>query len=319
MAMNERVIVGTVGDAIVGKTCVSAPRPGFGFLPSAYSRAGMALVEALAVLAEREELVRPVLEMLDYRQSGRDRIIDARSLRARHTTIGPARRLGMLTPRFLLIADDEPAWALDVAAPRGAIDDGDYHAGLYAYVSHRDVVVDWYAICDGRELALFHVADANPVPRVRASLERLGDSWHELEPALRPRGTISLRGSAQKDLGVHCRRLGLPLDAAFRVGGVRIREAVITRREDDAYELAASVVIDEQRYRASLELGRGVLKTWLGVMGSPLAIDGSFARGASVCVSAAADVRVTLEVRVRALVTDDLQRSLSLRVLQITR
>lgn len=48
---------------------------------------------------------------------------------------------------------------------------------MYSYAIHRDVHVDWYAICNGREFALYHVADMSATPRLRFDLRDLTANW----------------------------------------------------------------------------------------------------------------------------------------------
>ena len=128
----------------------------------------------------REELIVPLLSMLGYAASGPNRIIRSRPLEHPFVRIGTRKHAIRIIPDYLLQQDGENAWILDAKAPGQGITEGDNVEQAYSYAVHKDIRVPLYALCNGRELVIFHISEEEPV--FHEPLRSLGDDeiWEHL-------------------------------------------------------------------------------------------------------------------------------------------
>jgi len=128
----------------------------------------------------REELVAPLLRALGYSAGGPDRIIRSRGLEHPFVQIGTRRHGIRIIPDYLLQVGGENAWILDAKAPGEVIDTGENVEQAYSYAIHRDIRVQLYALCNGREIVIFDIGKLTPVFRVALTEIADEDTWNHL-------------------------------------------------------------------------------------------------------------------------------------------
>ena len=118
--------------------------------------------EALSDAVSRSVLITQLLSWLGYPASGPTRHIHGPRLRNPEISLGRERFGVTHAPDYVFVADDVPIWILDARGGAGSLSDAERHRRLYAYATHPEVAVKWYALCDGRityTVSFSHVQD----------------------------------------------------------------------------------------------------------------------------------------------------------------
>ncbi len=203
--------------------------------------------------AVREEIVAPLLRALSYQLSGPNRVVRSRRLEHPYVAIGATQHKISIVPDYMLFSEDRPTWILDAKSPKESVDDPAHDAQVYSYAIHRDVRVDWYAICNGRELALFHVGDMSAKPRLRFALQDLASRWGEVHSFLWPGGGVQNRGGElDKDYGILLLRIGMK-DIEMHFLGVPLLHPSIGRMVGGPVRIGRGITNEGQRYLASFD------------------------------------------------------------------
>ena len=220
--------------------------------------------------AVREEIVAPLVRALEYEVSGPNRVVRGRRLEHPYLALGvrPAHHIAIV-PDYLLFTDDKPAWVLDAKSPSESIDDPDHLAQAYSYAVHRDVRVNWYALCNGREFALYNADDMSPKPRLRFKLSEIASQWGEIHTTLFPGGKVAGRGRLDKDFGLHLQRVGTRKDTTLHFVGVPFKHFSIGIVEPGLYRFSRGTNIEEQRYLASFDFDDKTLASLLALFPKP--------------------------------------------------
>ncbi len=111
----------------------------------------------------REELILPLLKALGYGSGLPGQIRRAKKLTHPVVRTGSGRRQITSFPDYILLMDSRPRFILDAKAPNEKIDSGTNVEQAFFYAIHPDVRCDLYALCNGRELAVFQVRETKPV------------------------------------------------------------------------------------------------------------------------------------------------------------
>src|ERR1035437_5111971 len=158
--------------------------------------------------AVREELIAPLLHNLGYRASGDDRIERSRKLVHPFVLIGTEKRRIHIIPDYLLVRHNVALAILDAKAPNERISDGKAVEQAYSYAMHKDVRVSLYALCNGRELVLFHVSRWPAL--LQFPLQDLENHYEVLRGYLGTEGILQtgLQPDYLPDFGLHLRKTG---------------------------------------------------------------------------------------------------------------
>ncbi|MBK9000698.1 MAG: type I restriction enzyme HsdR N-terminal domain-containing protein [Myxococcales bacterium] len=216
----------------------------------------------------REEIVAPLLRALDYLLSGPERVVRSKRLEHPYVALGATQHRVSMVPDYMLYVEDRPTWILDAKSPIERVDDPVHDAQVYSYAIHRDVRVDWYAICNGREFALYHVGDMSPIPRLRFAVQAIASRWGEIHTFLRPGGHVCDRGRLDKDFGILLLRLGMK-HMQMHFIGVPLLHLSIGRLDDGLYRISRGMKIEGQKYLASFDFDAARFDQLLGVLGEP--------------------------------------------------
>ena len=106
----------------------------------------------------REELVAPLLHAGGYASTGFYQIKRSLPLQHPFVSIGSQRKAIYIYPDYVLLAGARPLWILDAKAPNEPLDDPEHLSQAYSYAVHGDVRANWFALCNGRTLALYHLS-----------------------------------------------------------------------------------------------------------------------------------------------------------------
>jgi hypothetical protein len=170
-----------------------------------------------------------------------------------------------IVPDYLLFTDDRPTWVLDAKSLGESIDDPEHHGQAYSYAVHRDVRVDWYALCNGHEFGLYNVADMSPKPRLRFHMSELAARWGEIFTTLFPGGKIAATGKLDKDFGLLLRRVGIANDFMLHFISVPFKHFTLGVVEPGLYRFSRGMKVEGQRYLASFDFDDETLSSLLNL------------------------------------------------------
>jgi hypothetical protein len=203
--------------------------------------------------AVREEIIAPILRALGYAPSGRLRIVRSQRLAHPFVEIGTTKKRLSLIPDYVLYIGDRPVLVLDAKAPTEHVLAPEHIAQVYSYAINRELRVEWFAVCNGRSLAILHVADPGNVPRYQINLMNLDERWPELVDALAPATLEKPPAPFLKDFGIHLMKLGVTPDVNLAFHRVPILQ--LAKWDEGAFRFSAQVYSDECDYMSTFQIG----------------------------------------------------------------
>ena len=126
----------------------------------------------------------PILRALGYSSSGANKIIRSKTLLHPFITIGSKRRPIQLVPDYLLSVNGNFNLVLDAKAPDEDIKQGDNVEQVYSYAIHPEIRVPLFALCNGKEFALYDVQDQTAV--LCFPVSELEEHWEDLQRYIAP-------------------------------------------------------------------------------------------------------------------------------------
>jgi len=105
----------------------------------------------------REVIVTPLLNELGYFSFGRNRIIRNKSFRNPIVRVGSTSKELLNIPDYVLEVNGKFSWVLDAKNPNENITEGKNVEQAYFYAIHPELRTKYYALCNGKEFALFEV------------------------------------------------------------------------------------------------------------------------------------------------------------------
>ena len=133
----------------------------------------------------REVIISPILRELGYTEGGLNRIVRSRSLIHPFVKTGSGEREIRIVPDYLLLAANKPAWILDAKSPKQSITSGGNVEQAYFYAIHPDINSHFFALCNGREFALFEKNRRELALYFHVS--EIGNYWNRLYGLLAPK------------------------------------------------------------------------------------------------------------------------------------
>ena len=130
----------------------------------------------------REAIILPILKELGYTN---DTIVRSKSLQHPFLKIGSKKRPITLIPDYTLQVEGNYAWVLDAKAPNENITDGDNVEQVYSYASHPEIRSIYFALCNGKEFALFR-RESDSTPILFFHVDEIEHYWDKLKMYLSP-------------------------------------------------------------------------------------------------------------------------------------
>lgn len=213
----------------------------------------------------REEIVVPLLTALGYSASPPHRIIRSRPLKHPFVYIGTAKKSITIIPDYLLQRDSHNSWILDAKAPGEIVTSGKNAEQAYSYAIHPDIRVEFYALCNGRRLVVFHISEIQP--RLDIDLSELATEWPQLLTLLSTRAAWpqGIKPGFLPDMGVSLFKAGLAKDQdgkkVFQLF-TGVSALVAFKLSDDVYSLTARMDFElVPQFMATFDFSREVYET----------------------------------------------------------
>lgn len=132
----------------------------------------------------REDLIAPLVAALGYKSSGKNVVKRSAQLTHPFVKVGTRNRPILNFPDYSFTVDGKTSWILDAKAPSEKIVSGVHRDQAYFYAIHPDVRVNLYGLCNGRELAIFHISEEKPVLYIH--LSEINKHWDSVRDLLSP-------------------------------------------------------------------------------------------------------------------------------------
>ncbi|MGV0026048.1 hypothetical protein [Phormidesmis priestleyi] len=213
----------------------------------------------------REELVTPLLHALGYKANGDFQIKRSKSLLHPFVMIGTKKHKVNIVPDYLLRIKNKFAWVLDAKRPDQNILSGINVEQAYSYAIHPEVRVDLYALCDGRQLTVFHTRQIEPV--FQADLQDIKNRWSEVEQLLSPYTVLKYRLRPQHlypDYGLYLCKLGYS-DQEIEHFFYEIPISHIDRVNDQTLSILVNRVFGEVEFALSFDFGFEILAEFINL------------------------------------------------------
>jgi len=217
--------------------------------------------------AVREELILPLIKGLGYSVTGDDRIIRSKSLVHPFVSIGSKKRKVSIVPDYIFLSDNNPYWILDAKSPTESVVKSAHAEQAYSYAIHPEVRAELFALCNGREFALYSIRKVKPI--LHFELCEIEEHWDALHRILNPKikaNTALLE--YQLDYGVYINNCGAA--EGFKLIAFAVHSRFICKVADNSYttmsvipgdrECLVSLYFDESQYQHLLSLQKDSVK-----------------------------------------------------------
>lgn len=188
--------------------------------------------------AVREELILPIIKGLGYKASGDDRVIRSKTLQHPFVSIGSQPRKITIVPDYVFLSEGKPYWILDAKAPTESVRKSAHVEQAYSYAIHPEIRAELYALCNGREFALYSIRELYPI--ITFNLRDISKHWDKVFRILNPKVKANpALLSYAPDYGIHLRKMGLVKGGMFHAPAFKTK--FISRLSDKAYTCTSSI------------------------------------------------------------------------------
>lgn len=201
----------------------------------------------------REELITPLLHSLGYHAQGDFKILRSKELSRPFVNIGSKRHKVDIIPDYLLLVKNKFAWVLDAKRPNQNIVSGANVEQVYSYAIHPETRVQLYALCNGRELAVFHISQIQPVMQLK--LKDIVKKRDELEKLLSPYTVFNYQPRPQNlypDYGLYLFKLGYTTQEV-EYFFYEFPVAHIAKVNDQTFSILSNLALDEVEFAISFD------------------------------------------------------------------
>ncbi|WP_020586088.1 type I restriction enzyme HsdR N-terminal domain-containing protein [Desulfobacter curvatus] len=211
--------------------------------------------------AVREEIILPLIKQLGYTLTGNSKIIRSKSLVHPYVAIGSKQRKVSIVPDYVFYSDNKPYWILDAKSPIEEIIKSKHVEQAYSYAIHPEIRAELYALCNGKEFALFEIRKFEPI--LHFKLENIAEHWNALFRILNPEVKANPALLEYKpDYGVYIKKVGAVED--FKFIAMAVHSKFIAKVSDNQYttmtvvpgdiDCMVSFYFDEERYQQLLSI-----------------------------------------------------------------
>lgn len=204
----------------------------------------------------REDIIAPMLKALGYSSSGSNRIVRSKRLTHPFITIGSRTRKIEVVPDYLLTVNSRTAWVLEAKAPTEELTSDKHLEQTYSYAIHPEIRVPYFALCNGKEIVLYHIS--KPKPIFQCPTIAIAAYWDNIRKLLAPEHVLAYDHSLRKDFGLHLKRLGFDEFESLIFPNCPI--GFVGKLSDDLYTFGSGLCPDgSETYVVSFDFGNDVL------------------------------------------------------------
>jgi hypothetical protein len=243
----------------------------------------------------REEIIVPILRRLGYRASGPSCIIRSKTLVHPYIYIGTRKHPVKIIPDYTLLHDNKTILILDAKSPSEDIQKKSHIQQAYSYAIHPEIRCKHFALCNGKQLAVFHADQSEPLLVI--PFQDFERKWSDLEKYLSPRYLLKpeLR-IFSPDFGLKISRIGLTTDTEIVLLAVRL--GLFSRLDDNFYTASVNCEFANEEHCVSFDFPNELLEPIISGLPTPLAKE---FRQALSCApfQASADLVIELDIKAK--------------------
>lgn len=208
----------------------------------------------------REVIITPILTRLGYSPSGEDRVVRSKTLKHPFIYAGTRKLPINLIPDYTLMSGDRVLLVLDAKQPRIDVLGRESVQQVYSYAIHPEIKSEHFALCNGRQLAVFNVDQSDPIFLI--DYQNFERAWDEVIKFLSPRMLKEpILRSFAPDFGCALARLGLSEGVTVSLFPASFN--FVARLDDEMVTASANIDFEGRPHCVSLDFKRSHLATIL--------------------------------------------------------
>lgn len=216
----------------------------------------------------RELVIVPMLSRLGYKPHGDARVLRSKTLRQPFIRVGTRNHPVTTIPDYTLLVKDKPMLVLDAKGPGEGVLDPMHVQQAYSYAVHPEIRCREFALCNGRELAIYSTDMAEPL--LHLTFEEFESRWGEIVKFMSPEYLAEpARRRFAPDFGVKLHRLGFSHDSAMVMLGTRLN--LFGRVNDDLITAGANTEFEGEAHCVSFDFPPAMLPEIVSGLPQPLA------------------------------------------------
>jgi len=215
----------------------------------------------------REVIIAPMLSKLGYFPTGATKVIRSKTLKHPYIRVGVRNFPVTMIPDYTLLCEDKPVFVLDAKSPKEDVLKEEHIQQAYSYAVHPEVKCNEFGLCNGRQLAIFHVDQSDPV--LVLNFVEFESRWEDIEKFISPNylKNPALRKFAP-DFGSKLKRLGTTEDTDLVMFGVRLN--TFARVTDDLFTASANCDFGDIPHCVSYDFPKQMLSKIVAGLPAPL-------------------------------------------------
>jgi len=232
----------------------------------------------------RELVIVPILSRLGYLPHGEARVLRSKTLRQPFIRVGTRNHPVTIIPDYTLLLNDKPVLVLDAKGPNEGVLNPMHVQQAYSYAVHPEIRCRDFALCNGRELAVFSTDQAAPL--FHLAFEEFESRWDEIVKYMSPEYLAEpARRKFAPDFGFKLHQLGFSQDSALIMLGTRLN--LFGRVNDNLITASANTEFTGEPHCVSFDFPPSMLPAIVSGLPQPLAAQFCDALGRAPFMAAA--------------------------------
>lgn len=216
----------------------------------------------------RELVIVPMLSRLGYMPHGDARVIRSKALKQPFIRVGTRNHPVTIIPDYTLLVKDKASFVLDAKGPGEGVLDPMHVQQAYSYAVHPEIRCREFALCNGRELAIYSTEHAKPLLHLK--FDEFESRWGDIEKFLSPTYLAEpARRNFKPDFGFKLHSLGLAHDAVLVMPGTRLN--LFGRVNDELFTASAYCEFGGDEHCVSFDFPSSMLQDIVAGLPEPLA------------------------------------------------
>ncbi len=245
--------------------------------------------------AVREVLIAPMLARLGYHPVGNQTVIRSKTLVQPFIYVGTRQHPVKIIPDYTLWSEGKPVLILDAKSPVESVTSNANVQQAYSYSIHPEIRCQHFALCNGKQLALYTVN--SPAPVLLLPFEEYLSRWSDIERHLSPKYLLQpeLR-NLKPDFGFRISQMGTTKETDLIM--LETRLGMFARVSEDLYTASVNMTFGVEEHCVSYDFKPDLLEPM--VAGLPEELRPQFLGAlARAPFQACADLVVEVDLRAR--------------------
>lgn len=216
----------------------------------------------------RELIIAPILKRLGYLPTGETRITRSKKLKHPFIRVGTKNHPVTTIPDYTIIHNEKAILVLDAKGPKENILKIDHIQQAYSYAIHPEIKCREFALCNGRQLAIFNIDSNNPL--LLLDFTNFESSWIDIEKHLALKYLLNpVLRQFRSDFGHALKMLGLTKNNTIHLSNVRLD--TFGKISNDFYTASTNCDFSDTTHCASFDFPSSMLGEIVSGIPKPLA------------------------------------------------